>query len=113
MDISTEIAALEGASTGAAVRQTIISALNKINSGTLPEVTSADAGKILKVGADGWTVGSKAGYIPVVPGSEAVLSFIGSATVDPDYVIPEMRSSFALSCLSWTASAQEEIAGGE
>ena len=65
MDISTEIAAIQAASEGSELRQPIVDALTTLNSGTLPTVTASDAGKILKVGANGWEVGEKSGYMPV------------------------------------------------
>lgn len=65
MDISTEIAAIQAASQGSELRQPLVGALNKLNSGSLPAVTASDVGKILKVGANGWEVGEKSGYIPI------------------------------------------------
>lgn len=65
MDISAEIAAIQAASQGSELRQPLVDALNKLNSGSLPSVTASDAGKILKVGANGWEVGEKSGYMPV------------------------------------------------
>lgn len=65
MDISAEVAAIQAASQGSELRQPIVDALTTLNSGTLPVVTSSDAGKILKVGANGWEVGEKSGYMPV------------------------------------------------
>lgn len=65
MDISTEIAAIQAASEGSELRQPIVDTLTMLNSGTLPAVTASDAGKILKVGANGWEVGEKSGYMPV------------------------------------------------
>lgn len=65
MDISSEIAAIQAASQGSELRQPIVNALTTLNSGILPAVTSSDAGKILKVGANGWEVGEKSGYMPV------------------------------------------------
>lgn len=65
MDISTEVAAIQAASQGSELRQPLVGALNKLNSGSLPAVTVSDVGKILKVGANGWEVGEKSGYMPV------------------------------------------------
>lgn len=65
MDISTEVAAIQAASQGSELRQPLVGALNKLNSGSLPAVTTSDVGKILKVGANGWEVGEKSGYMPV------------------------------------------------
>lgn len=65
MDISTEIAAIQAASQGSELRQPLVGALNKLNSGALPAVTASDVGKILKVGANGWELGEKSGYMPV------------------------------------------------
>lgn len=65
MDISTEVAAIQAASEGSELRQPLVDALDKLNSGTLPAVTVSDVGKILKVGANGWEVGEKSGYMPV------------------------------------------------
>lgn len=65
MDISAEVAAIQAASQGSELRQPLIGALNKLNNGSLPAVTASDVGKILKVGANGWEVGEKSGYIPV------------------------------------------------
>lgn len=65
MDISAEIAAIQAASQGSELRQPLVGALNKLNTGSLPAVTASDAGKILKVGANGWEVGEKSGYMPV------------------------------------------------
>lgn len=72
MDISTEIAAIQAASEGSELRQPIVDALTTLNSGTLPAVTASDAGKILKVGANGWEVGEKSGYMPVPSASLSV-----------------------------------------
>ena len=74
MDISTEIAAVQAASEGSELRQPLINALNKINNGTLPSVTSQDIGKILKVGTNGWEVGEKSGYMPVPVNSLSISS---------------------------------------
>jgi hypothetical protein len=65
MDISAEVAAIQAASQGSELRQPLVGALNKLNSGSLPAVTVSDVGKILKVGANGWEVGEKSGYMPV------------------------------------------------
>lgn len=65
MDISSEIAAIQAASQGSELRQPLVGALNKLNSGSLPAVTASDVGKILKVGANGWEVGEKSGYMPL------------------------------------------------
>ena len=65
MDISAEVAVIQAASQGSELRQPLVSALNKLNTGTLPAVTVSDADKILKVGANGWEVGEKSGYMPV------------------------------------------------
>ena len=65
MDISVEVAAIQAASQGSELRQPLVGALNKLNSGSLPAVTVSDVGKILKVGANGWEVGEKSGYMPV------------------------------------------------
>lgn len=65
MDISAEIAAIQAASQGSELRQPLVGALNKLNSGSLPAVTASDAGKILKVGTNGWEAGEKSGYMPV------------------------------------------------
>lgn len=73
MDISTEIAAIQAASQGSELRQPLVGALNKLNSGSLPTVTASDAGKILKVGANGWEVGEKSGYMPV-PSASLIIS---------------------------------------
>lgn len=74
MDISAEIAAIQAASEGSELRQPLVGALNKLNSGTLPAVTVSDAGKILKVGANGWEVGEKSGYMPVPSASLSITS---------------------------------------
>ena len=63
MDISTEVSAIQAASQGSELRQPLVGALNKLNSGSLPAVTTSDVGKILKVGSNGWEVGEKSGYI--------------------------------------------------
>ena len=65
MDISAEVATIQAASRGSELRQPLVGALNKLNSGSLPAVTTSDVGKILKVGANGWEVGEKSGYMPV------------------------------------------------
>lgn len=74
MDISTEIAAIQAASEGAELRQPLINALNALNNGgTLPSVTTSDIGKILKVGANGWEVGEKSGYMPVPTATKQII----------------------------------------
>ena len=73
MDISTEIAAIQAASRGSEIRTPIVSALNKLNTDSLPSVSSSDAGKILKVNSNGeWEVGSKSGYMPVPTESKSI-----------------------------------------
>lgn len=79
MDISAEIAAIQAASQGSELRQPLVGALNKLNSGALPAVTSSDAGKILKVGANGWEVGDKSGYMPVPTATKQITQ---NGTVD-------------------------------
>lgn len=79
MDISAEIAAIQAASQGSELRQPLVGALNKLNSGSLPAVTASDTGKILKVGANGWEVGEKSGYMPV---PSASLNITENGTVD-------------------------------
>lgn len=72
MDISTEIAKIEGASFGEEVRQSIVDGLNKINSGTLPSVSVSDAGKFLVVNNSGvWQV-KNGGVIPTPTGTKAI-----------------------------------------
>ena len=72
MDISAEVAAIQAASQGSELRQPLVGALNKLNSGSLPAVTASDVGKILKVGANGWEVGEKSGYIPAPTGTQQI-----------------------------------------
>ena len=72
MDISAEVAAIQAASQGSELRQPLVGALNKLNSGSLPAVTASDVGKILKVGANGWEVGEKSGYIPAPTGTKQI-----------------------------------------
>ena len=48
-NISTEIAEIEGASTGEEVRQSLVDGLNAVNAGTLPAVSQSDAGKFMVV----------------------------------------------------------------
>lgn len=73
MDISTEVAAIQAASQGSELRQPLVDALTKLNSGSLPAVTASDVGKILKVGANGWEVGEKSGYMPVPTATKQIV----------------------------------------
>lgn len=58
-DISTEIAAIQSATTGNEMRTPMIGALNKLNSSGLPAVTFSDAGKVAKVNSSGeWYAGN-------------------------------------------------------
>ena len=68
-DISQEIAAIQAASRGSEIRSPIVEALNKVNSGTLPPVTSSDSKKILCVNAQGQWVASNEQYVPVPTGT--------------------------------------------
>lgn len=73
MDISTEIAAIESASRGADVRQSIVDALEKLSDATLPIVSASDANKILKVNSSGeWELGSKSDYMPIPVASKSI-----------------------------------------
>ena len=64
-DISQEIAAIQAASRGSEIRQPIVNALNKVNSGTLPAMSSSDAGKLMCVNDQGQWVVSSGQYIPM------------------------------------------------
>lgn len=69
MDISTEISAIQEASRGAEIRQPIVDALNKINTGSLPSTSASDAGKLLYVNEHGnWVAGNEQ-YIPMPTGA--------------------------------------------
>ena len=58
-DISTEIAAIQSATTGNEMRTPMVGALNKLNSANLPSVSSSDAGKVAKVNSSGeWYAGN-------------------------------------------------------
>ncbi len=63
-DISQEIAAIQAASRGSEIRQPIVDALNKVNSGTLPNTSASDAGKLMCVDSQGRWVISSGQYIP-------------------------------------------------
>ena len=72
MDISSEIAAIQAASRGSEVRQPIVDALNKMNSGTLPVVSASDAKKILVVNSQGQWVASNEQYVPTPTGTQNI-----------------------------------------
>lgn len=58
-NISNEISAIQEASRGSEVRQSIVNALNAVNSDVLPVVSSSDSGKFLMVDSSGdWKVES-------------------------------------------------------
>ena len=64
-DISQEIAVIQSAARGNDVRTSIVGALNKLNSDTLPDVSSSDVGKLLIVNNSGeWEAGTPGGFIP-------------------------------------------------
>ena len=68
-DISTEIAAIQSATTGNEMRSPMVEALNKLNSGGLPAVTSSDAGKVMKVSSSGaWELGAIESELPSASG---------------------------------------------
>jgi len=71
-DISQEIAAIQAASRGSEVRQPIVDALNKMNSGTLPVVSASDAKKILVVNSQGQWVASNEQYVPTPTGTQNI-----------------------------------------
>jgi hypothetical protein len=64
MDISEEIAAIQSASRGSEIRAPIVSTLNKLNTGTLPDASVSDAGKLMCVDSQGQWVVSSGQYIP-------------------------------------------------
>lgn len=68
-DISSEINDIQSASRGSEIRQPIVNALNVINAGTLPVVSSSDAGKLMCVNSQGQWVPSNEQYIPTPTGS--------------------------------------------
>lgn len=92
MDISAEVAAIQAASQGSELRQPLVGALNKLNSGSLPAVTTSDAGKILKVGANGWEVGEKSGYMPV-PSEKITITENGNNIDITDYALADISVS--------------------
>lgn len=72
-NISDEISLIQRASRGSEVRQTIVDALNKINSDVLPSAAVSDSGKILKVNSNGeWEKGSLDGYMPIPTASKNI-----------------------------------------
>lgn len=110
MDISTEIAAVQAASEGSELRNPLIGALNKLNSGTLPAVTASDTGKILKVGTNGWEVGEKSGYMPV-PTATKQITENGSYDVT-DFANAQVYvsgGSGGISILSGTGTPSDDI----
>lgn len=68
-DISDEIASIQAASRGSEVRQPIVDALNKVNAGTLPNVSVSDAKKLMCVNSQGEWVASNEQYVPTPTGS--------------------------------------------
>jgi len=68
-DISQEIADIQSAARGSEIRQPIVDALNKMNSGTLPVVSASDSKKILVVNSHGQWVASNEQYVPMPTGT--------------------------------------------
>lgn len=83
-DISTEIAAIQSATTGNEMRSPMVDALNKLNSGSLPAVTSSDAGKVMKVNSSGtWEMGDVPTPAPNLQNKTITLN--GTYTADSAY----------------------------
>ena len=71
-NIDTEIAEIEGASTGEEVRQSLVDGLNAVNAATLPAVSQSDSGKFMVVSNSGqWSVGS-GGIVPTPTGTKNI-----------------------------------------
>lgn len=71
-NIDTEIAEIEGASTGEEVRQSLVDGLNAVNAATLPVVSQSDAGKFMVVNNLGqWEVKS-GGLVPTPTGTKSI-----------------------------------------
>ena len=71
-NIDTEIAEIEGASTGEEVRQSLVDGLNAVNAGTLPAVSQSDSGKFMVVNNNGqWEVKS-GGLVPTPTGTKNI-----------------------------------------
>lgn len=68
-DVSQEIADIQSASRGSEIRQPIVNALNKLNAGTLPQVSASDSKKLLCVNSQGQWVASNEQYVPIPTGS--------------------------------------------
>lgn len=68
-DISQEIADIQSAARGSEIRQPIVDALNKMNSGTLPVVSASDSKKILVVNSQGQWIASDEQYVPTPTGT--------------------------------------------
>lgn len=73
-NINTEIIEIQQAAHGSEVRQTIVSALNKINANVLPDASASDSGKILRVNSNGeWVKDSLSGYMPIPTASKSIV----------------------------------------
>lgn len=71
-DISAEIAEIELATSGSEMRQPIANALNALNSGVLPIVSSSDVGKFMIVNQNGEWVAGNAGLSPTPTGTKQI-----------------------------------------
>lgn len=99
VDISTELASILSDARGEDVRDSFVSACEKINKESLPYVTEGDSGRILAVNADGeWAA------LSITP----VLSSI-AVTTQPDKTVYEQGDVLDLTGIVITATKTSDL----